>query len=256
MHATIQQEKDFQYIEEGKGPVLLLLHGLFGALSNWGTVLEHFSLRYRVIIPLLPIYSLPLKQSNLEGLVAYLREFVSHKQLDKFVLIGNSLGGHISLIYTLQYPDQVSNLVLTASSGLYENAMGGSFIKRSNYDYIEERVRYTFYDPAVISKDYVDEVFNIVQDNQKVLRILAMAKSAQRHNLADRLGEIQAPTLLIWGLNDAITPPPVAHEFNALIPNSQLRFMDRCGHAPMMEHPLLFNEMLEQFLDEVVKMES
>jgi pimeloyl-ACP methyl ester carboxylesterase len=254
MQATIQQEKDFQYIEEGKGPVLLLLHGLFGALSNWETVLEHFSLRYRVIIPLLPIYSLPLKQSNLEGLVAYLREFISHKQLDKFVLIGNSLGGHIAMIYTLQYPHQVSNLVLTASSGLYENAMGGSFIKRNNYDYIEERVRYTFYDPHVISKAYVDEVFNLVQDNQKVIRILAMAKSAQRHNLADRLGEIQAPTLLIWGLNDAITPPAVAHEFNALIPHSQLRFMDRCGHAPMMEHPLLFNEMLEQFLDEVVKM--
>jgi pimeloyl-ACP methyl ester carboxylesterase len=250
MHITIRQKENFQYIEEGQGELLLLLHGLFGALSNWQSVLDHFASRYRVIIPLLPIYSLPLKQSNLEGLLASLEAFIACKKLEKFTLIGNSLGGHIALMYTLSYPAQVSRLVLTASSGLYENNMGGSFIKRNNYPYIAERVRYTFYNPEVVSQAYIDEVFNLVQDNQKVIRIVAIAKSAQRQNLAHRLAGITAPTLLIWGLNDTITPPLVAHEFNSLIPNSQLRFIDQCCHAPMMEHPQYFNELLGDFLSQ------
>jgi pimeloyl-ACP methyl ester carboxylesterase len=248
MELQVQQIDDFKYIEEGQGETLLLLHGLFGALSNWEQVVARFSSRYRVIIPLIPIYEMPIRKSNLEGLVEFTNDFIGCKKLEKFTLVGNSLGGHMALIYTLQNPDKVDKLVLTGSSGLYENTMGGSFIKRSNYDYIAERVRYTFYDPAVVTKEYIDEVFDLVQDSQKVLRIVAIAKSAQRHNLADQLSHIHAATLLIWGLNDTITPPLVAHEFNTLLPHSQLHFIDQCCHAPMMEHPTKFNQLLEQFL--------
>jgi pimeloyl-ACP methyl ester carboxylesterase len=248
MDLKVKQQSDFQYIEEGEGEILLLLHGLFGALSNWEHVVARFSARYKVIIPLIPIYEMPLYKANMDGLVAFIEEFITSMKLDKFTLIGNSLGGHMALIYTLENPSKVSRLVLTGSSGLYENNMGGSFIKRSNYDYIAERVRYTFYDSQVVTKEYIDEVFDLVQDRNRVLRIAAIAKSAQRHNLADRLPEIQARTLLIWGLNDTITPPLVAHEFNTLMPNSCLRFIDKCCHAPMMEHPDKFNELLEEFL--------
>jgi len=248
MELQVRQIRDFKYIEEGQGKTLLLLHGLFGALSNWEQVVARFAARYRVIIPLIPIYEMPIRKSNLEGLVEFANDFIDCKKLEKFTLVGNSLGGHMALIYTLQNLDKVDKLVLTGSSGLYENTMGGSFIKRSNYDYIAERVRYTFYDPAVVTKEYIDEVFDLVQDSQKVLRIVAIAKSAQRHNLADQLSHIHAATLLIWGLNDTITPPLVAHEFNTLLPHSRLRFIDQCCHAPMMEHPDRFNELLEQFL--------
>ncbi|OJW68902.1 MAG: alpha/beta hydrolase [Candidatus Amoebophilus sp. 36-38] len=248
MNLTVRQQGGFNYIEEGQGEILVLLHGLFGALSNWEHVVRHFSSRYRVIIPLIPIYEVPLKQANVAGLVEFIKEFIQYKALDRYTLVGNSLGGHIALIYTLENPNQISRLVLTASSGLYENAMGGSFIKRSNYDYIAERVRYTFYDPAVATKEYIDEVFDVVQDRDKAIRIAAIAKSAQRQNLADRLPEIEVSTLLIWGLNDTITPPLVAHEFNSLMPNSCLRFIDKCCHAPMMEHPAKFNDLLDEFL--------
>jgi len=244
----VKQKSNFSYIEEGQGEILLLLHGLFGALSNWEHVIRYFSSRYKVIIPLIPIYEVPLKKANVDGLVDFVSEFITSIKLDKFTLIGNSLGGHIALIYTLENPNKVSRLVLTASSGLYENAMGGSFIKRTNYDYIAERVKYTFYDPHVATKEYIDEVFNILQDRDKAIRIAAIAKSAQRQNLADRLPEIQVKTLLIWGLNDTITPPLVAHEFNNLIPNSRLSFIDKCCHAPMMEQPDKFNHILEEFL--------
>ncbi len=244
----IKEEKGFKYIEEGEGEILLLLHGLFGALSNWEGVINKFSHQYKVIIPMLPIYEMPVKQAGLEGLTKFLEGFIEMKGLESFNLMGNSLGGHIALIYNLRHQSKVKRLVLTGSSGLFENSMGGSFPKRGDRKYIEDRTRYTFYDPNTATDDYINEVFNTVNSIPKCMRIIAIAKSAQRHNLSNELPKIKTPTLLIWGLNDTITPPIVAHEFNRLIGNSKLRFIDKCCHAPMMEHPDKFNEILDSFL--------
>ena len=152
------------------------------------------------------------------------------------------------MLYTLHNGTKVVKLVLTGSSGLFENTMGGSYPRRGSYDYVRERVAYTFYDPTVASKELVDEVFETTKSIPKCMRIVAIAKSAQRNNLANDLPGILVPTLLVWGLNDTITPPVVAYEFNRLIPNSELRFIDKCCHAPMMEHPEKFNEIVEEFL--------
>ena len=248
MEIAVQKEKGFSYIDQGRGPVLLLLHGLFGALSNWESVVNKFSKTHRVLIPLFPIYNMPINEARLEGLVRFLEGFISFKQLDNITLMGNSLGGHIALIYTLANKGKVERLILTGSSGLFENSMGGSFPKRGSYDYIKERVEYTFYHPKTATKEYVDEVFETTKSIPKCMRIVAIAKSAQRHNMAQDIPNIKVPTLLVWGLNDTITPPMVAHEFNRLIPNSELRFIDQCCHAPMMEHPEKFNIILEEFL--------
>ncbi|AKQ46860.1 alpha/beta hydrolase [Rufibacter radiotolerans] len=248
MNLEIKKEGGFEYIDEGQGEVLLLLHGLFGALSNWQGVVSYFQKNYRVVIPLMPLYEMPLPQASVPGLVEFVEDFVGFKKLSNLTLLGNSLGGHVALEYTLKNPEHVSRLVLTGSSGLFEDSMGGSFPKRGNYGFVKERVEYTFYDPATATKDLVDEVFDITNSNTKVLRIISIAKSAQRNNLGKDLGKIHAPTLLIWGLNDTITPPIVAHEFNRLIHNSELHFIDHCCHAPMMEHPETFNSILERFL--------
>ncbi len=249
MPLQIKEEKDYKYIDEGSGEVLLLLHGLFGALSNWEGLVNHFKSSYRVLIPLLPIYEMPLKQAGLDGLVKFLEGFIQLKSLEHMTVIGNSLGGHVGLIYTLKNPGKVEKLVLTGSSGLFENSMGGSFPKRGSYEYIKERVEYTFYDPKTTTKELVDEVFETTKSIPKCLRIVAIAKSAQRHNMAKDITTIEKPTLLIWGLNDTITPPMVGHEFNKLIPTSELRFIDKCCHAPMMEHPAKFNQILSEFLE-------
>ncbi len=248
MDYNIREEGGYQYVDEGNGEPIVLLHGLFGALSNWGGVIERFKSKFRVIIPLLPIYNMPLKKASVEGLSKFFTDFVAFKNLNDFTLMGNSLGGHVALVYVLENPDKVNKLVLTGSSGLFENSMGGSFPKRGNYEYIKERVEYTFYDPATITKDYIDEIFEVANNIPKVLRIIAIAKSAQRHNLANDLPKIKTPTLLIWGLNDTITPPIVAHDFNRLLSNSKLRFIDKCCHAPMMERPEEFNNILAEFL--------
>jgi pimeloyl-ACP methyl ester carboxylesterase len=249
MELVIQKEQGFQYVEQGEGPVLLLLHGLFGALSNFHQVFEGFADRYRVIIPLLPIYEKTETDATIDGLTSFVEAFVAAKGLDNLSLLGNSLGGHVGLVFALRNPEKVQTLTLTGSSGLFESGMGSGFPRRSSYEYIRERVAYTFYSPETASKALVDEVFEIVSDNFKTLRILRIARSAQRHNMSEDIVHIQVPTLLIWGLNDNITPPHVAHEFDKLIPHTELRFIDHCGHAAMMEQPRRFNQLLLQFLE-------
>jgi pimeloyl-ACP methyl ester carboxylesterase len=248
MALNVKEEGGFKFVDEGQGPVLMLLHGLFGALSNWQGVVNRFSVNFRVVIPMLPIYEMPVREAGLEGLRKFVEEFVALKKLDDMTIMGNSLGGHVALVYTLKNPQKVKKLILTGSSGLFEDSMGGSYPKRGNYQYIKERVAYTFYNPEVATKELVDEVFEITNSIPKCMRIVAIAKSAQRNNLADEIPKINVPTLLVWGLNDTITPPMVAHEFNRLIPRSSLRFIDKCCHAPMMEHPEKFNELVEDFL--------
>ncbi|WNB18216.1 alpha/beta fold hydrolase [Marivirga arenosa] len=251
----IHKEGEYSYIDEGQGEPLVLLHGLFGALSNWEGVVNKFSKEYRVLIPLLPIYEMPIKKAGLDALTDFVEGFVEQKGLSDMNLIGNSLGGHVALIYTLRHPDQIKRLVLTGSSGLFENTMGGSFPKRGSYDYIQERVAYTFYDPKTATKELVDEVFETTKSIPKCMRIVAIAKSAQRHNMREEIKKIQVPTLLVWGLNDTITPPMVAHEFDKLIPNTTLKFIDKCCHAPMMEHPEIFNNYLEDWLKSTERVE-
>lgn len=247
--STVRHEGEFHYIDEGQGDCLLLLHGLFGALSNWDDVIKTFSGHYRVVIPVLPIYDMPMREASLDGLVAFVERFVAYRSLTDLTLLGNSLGGHVGLLYTFKHPDQVQRLVLTGSSGLFENGMGGSFPKRGSYDFVAERVAYTFYNPTVATKELIDEVFEVTSSIPKCMNIVQIAKSAQRTNLAKELHRIHVPTLLVWGLNDTITPPHVAHEFDRLIANTELHFIDKCGHAPMMEHPARFNALLTRWLE-------
>jgi len=251
MDFVLKEEHGFSYIDEGEGEVLLLLHGLMGALSNWDKVIEEFRGQYRVIIPILPIYDLPLLTTGVKALAKYVHKFVKYKKLTDVTLLGNSLGGHVALIYVLSHPTYVKAMVLTGSSGLYENAFGGSFPRRESYDFVKEKVEYTFYDPKTATKDLVDDVYRIINDRHSVIRILAMAKSAIRHNMNKDLYKIKIPVSLIWGRDDKITPPEVALEFNELLPDSDLHWIDKCGHAPMMERPEEFNVHLRGFLDKI-----
>lgn len=251
MDFTIKEDKGFKYVDEGEGEVIVLLHGLMGALSNWEYVVNQFKENYRVIIPMLPIYEMPILTTGVKSLSKFLKKFVTHMQLKDFIIVGNSLGGHVGLMYVASNQSNVKALVLAGSSGLYENAFGGSFPKRGNFEYIKEKVEFTFYDPATASADLVDEVFATVNNRERVIRILANAKSAIRHNMAKDLPKIKTPVCIIWGKQDKVTPPDVAEQFNALLPNSELHWIDKCGHAPMMEQPVEFNIVLKEYLSKL-----
>ncbi len=250
MKYTLKKENKYTFLESGEGTPLIILHGLMGNLSNFDGVFDHFSnLGYRIIMPELPLYTLPILKTNVKNLSGFVKSFAKHLGLKKYILIGNSLGGHVALYHTKSNSDKVIGLVLTGSSGLYENAMGGSYPKRGDYEYIKNKTQDVFYDPKIATKEVVDDVFNTLNDRSKLIRTLAIAKSAIRHNMAKDLPNMHLPTCLLWGKNDNVTPPEVAEEFHSLLPNSELYWLDKCGHAPMMEHPDLFNTYLEAWLN-------
>jgi 2-hydroxy-6-oxonona-2,4-dienedioate hydrolase len=241
-------EHDFKYLEEGEGEVIILLHGLFGALSNFEQVIERFSKNFKVVFLYLPLYELPLKDSTVSGMVEYLTQFIQFRQYDFFHLLGNSLGGHIAQVYALQNISKVKSITLTGSSGLFESSLGDGYPNKESYEYVKRKTELTFYNPQTATKELVDEVFETVNNRSKAIRIIIMAKSAMRHNLKSELHKLTMPVKLIWGKNDIITPLFVAEEFLRLLPNATLDIIDECGHAAMMEKPEVFNDILERFL--------
>ena len=229
----------------------MLLHGLFGTLSNFSGIIDEFSSSHKVVVPMLPIYDLPLHKTGLGGLLEYLDGFIKTRDYNNIHLLGNSLGGHLAQLYTLKRPSRVRSITLTGSSGLFEAAMGSGFPKRGDREYIAAKVGDVFYDPKTATPELIDEVFEITTNREKALRVVMTSKSAVRQNLSDKLQEIKQPVLLVWGKQDDVTPPFVAEKFHELLPDSRLRWVDKCGHAPMMEHPDEFNALLREFLEEI-----
>lgn len=237
-----------KYLDVGSGQPVVLLHGLFGSLSNFNTVIDALKSKYRVILPVLPLYTCDLRNANMDGLLEFINRFFNSLELKNITLIGNSLGGHLALKYVLEFPENVKEIVLTGSSGLFENSLGNSYPKRDR-ESIKSKIGETFGDPKHVTEELVDDVLEIISNKSKLLRILSLAKSATRQNLNYELNKIAKPTLLIWGQNDLITPPFVAEQFKEKIKGSELYFIDTCGHAPMMEQPEAFLRYLVAFLE-------
>ena len=245
----IKQEGKFTWLEQGNnGKPIILLHGLMGGIDNFGEMVDIISTKYKV-------YGLDLKlfegiklKVSVKALSDYLYNFMDHLKLESATLIGNSMGGHIGLIFAKKNPNMVDSLILTGSSGLYENSMGDSFPRRGDKDYIRMKTEEVFYNPKVATDELVNNVFEIATNRMKVLKLLGYAKSAIRHNMSQDLPNIQIPTCLIWGAEDKVTPPHVAKEFHSLLPNSELNWISLCGHAPMWEHPKKFSEIVLKFL--------
>ena len=249
MNKTVIKEDKYRYIESGEGQAIIILHGLMGGLSNFKTVYDFFPLKgFKVIIPELPIYSMSISDTTLKSLSEFLYEFIAFKRLKNVILLGNSMGGHIGLLFAKKNPELLDGLIITGSSGLYENNMGDKYPNRENYNWIKSKTEEVFFDSKIATKELVDEVFDTVNDRNKLIRTLALAKSAIRHNMANDLPKMKIPTAIIWGNQDTVTPPDVAKEFHKLLPNSNLYWIDKCGHVPMMEHPQEFNKIMHKWL--------
>jgi pimeloyl-ACP methyl ester carboxylesterase len=240
-----------RFTEEGQGDPIILLYGLFGSVKNFQPLINHLSKTHRVIVPIFPFYELGICV-DIFTLMNFLQEVADELHLEKFHLLGNSMGGHIALLYTLQHPEKIKTLTLSGSSGLYEHGMGDTYPRRRDYDYIKTKTELTFYKPEVATKELVDEIYATV-NSRKAIQIVSLAKSTIRHNVEKELHKITLPCCLIWGKNDTITPPEVAESFHRLIPHSELHWIDECGHVPMLETPEEFNRLLDGFLQRVAQ---
>ncbi len=244
----IKSEGKFKYLEIGEGKPIILLHGLMGSIENFGDMVNFISKEYKVYGLDLKLFETPLLKASVKNLAHYLHDFMNYLKIDNAILLGNSMGGHVGLIFSKMYPEMVNGLILTGSSGLYENSLGNTFPRRGDYEYIKAKTEEVFYDPKTATKELVDSVFEMANKRDAVIRLLAFAKSAIRHNMANDLPKMMMPSLLIWGKQDKVTPPNVAEEFHSLLPNSELYWIDLCGHAPMWEHPKKFSEIVLKWL--------
>lgn len=251
MERTLKEDGKFRYVEIGEGKPIVILHGLMGGLSNFDGVADFFPKKgYKVLIPELPLYTNSILKTNVKAFSKFVKDFIELTGEKDVILLGNSLGGHIALYFAKVYPEYLQAMILTGSSGLYESAMGDSYPKRGDYEYIKKKAQDVFYDPAVATPEIVDDVFATVNDRMKLIKTLTIAKSAIRHNMSKDLPNIKIPTCLIWGKNDKVTPPDVAVEFNELLPDSDLFWIEKCGHAAMMECPDEFNTILDAWFKE------
>ena len=244
----LKKEGEFTYLEEGKGHPIVLLHGLMGGADNFGDMVNFISEKYNVFGLDLKLFEGRILKVSVKALSDYLLKFMNKIGLKSAVLIGNSMGGHIALIFAKEHPEMVDGLILTGSSGLFENSKGDSFPRRGDKDYIREKTEEVFYDPKVATDELVDRVFEIATNRISTLKLLGYARSAIRHNMADDLPHFKMPVCLIWGKHDKVTPPKVAHEFHSLLPNSELHWVSLCGHAAMWEHPEEFSKIVLQWL--------
>jgi 2-hydroxy-6-oxonona-2,4-dienedioate hydrolase len=245
----IKEEGKFKWIEEGKGGhPIILLHGLMGGCDNFGEMVDFISEEYHVYGLDLKLFEGKLLKVSVKNLSDYLYKFMNQLELKSAVLIGNSMGGHIALIFAKEHPEMVDGMILTGSSGLFENSLGSSFPRRGDKDYIRMKTEEVFYDPKVATNELIERVFAIANNRISVLKLIGYAKSAIRHNMAKDIPNLKQKTCLIWGAEDKVTPPHVAKEFHKLLPNSELNWIPKCGHAPMWEDPKPFSEIVLKWL--------
>lgn len=253
---TVRELDRYRYVDTEPSSTqvpVLLLYGLMGGIGNWDDTITALSERgFRVIVPEFPIYSFPVRETNLAGLVEFVHEFSNAIGIEEAVIGGNSLGGHIAALFAHAHSDRTRALILTGASGIFEVDLGNSIMRRRDKKYLRSRIEKTFYDPAMCTHEMLEYVIEVINDRDRAVRLIRLARSVQNGSVRDLLPKISAKTLLIWGANDQITPLEVAETFHQGIPDSELRFIDRCGHAPMLEQPEEFNTLLIEFLERVI----
>jgi len=241
----------FRWLERGGGEPVLLLHGLLGEMDHWESTLEALGPFRRPIALELPIFDPDLPDVSVPALADYVRRFMEALELPPAVVCGNSLGGHVALELALSHPESVEGLILTGSSGLFERSFTQHVPHTPTRAYVREKMEEVFYDPALVTPEWVESVRRIVTTRRTALRVLQVARAAKRHNVEERLSRIGVPTLLVWGKDDRITSTDVAERFHARIRGSQLVYLPNCGHAPMLECPEAFNAAVGEWLVDI-----
>jgi len=235
--------------ETGRGRPILFLHGLVGLNEHWQDVATGISPRARCLMLQVPLLQLRGDDCSIAGVTALTVRYLETHVREPAVLVGNSFGGHVALRIALERPDLLRGLILAGSSGLTERTTLSDIQTRPSRAWLERKIGELFFDTAFMDPADVDRAFHELTDRRRAHAMIKLSRSARRNHLGERLAGITTPTLLIWGKQDVVTPPEAAHELHAKIAGSRLVWLDRCGHAPMIESARPFAAAVNAFLD-------
>lgn len=228
---------------------IVFLHGLVGLNEHWEGVVERTSDRMRCILFELPLLQLRGEDCSIHGVTRLTANFLSDYLDEPALIVGNSFGGHVALRLALEHQSFVRGLCLAGSSGLIEKSLVADIQIRPSHDWLRRKIGELFYDQSKMREADLDRAHRELSDRGGARAMVKLSRSARRDHLGDRIREIQAPTLLIWGKQDIVTPPEAAEEFKRLIGDSSIVWFDQCGHAPMIECPDAFADALVGFAE-------
>jgi pimeloyl-ACP methyl ester carboxylesterase len=262
--------KRINYVDigSGEGPPLVFIHGLSGTWQNWLENLPYFAQKRRCIAMDLPGFGysdMPAEKISISGYARQVDALCEQLGLGECVVVGNSMGGFVAAELEIQYPKRVERACLVAAAGIsitnlrrrpvltgarVIGALTASSAAQNRAIVARPRLRwfftnFVFRHPSRIAPDLMYEQ---VRGAGKKGFVDAM-DALTSYDFRDRLTEIQAPTLIIWGEHDMLVPVKDAHEFERLIPQSRTVILDDTGHVPMLERPAKFNELLEELIE-------
>ena len=273
-YAALSNDVNLAYVDEGKGKeTIIFIHGLGTYLRAWEKNIEGLKSDYRVIAVDLPGYGKSSKNPH-DGSMTYyasvIIEFMNKLNIEKAVLAGHSMGGQISMVTALQYPDRVKKLVLVSPAGFerfsegqkdwFKDVMTLTGVKLTKPDAIITNAAYNFYNMPDYAEfiitdriamraanDFDNYCYTVVQS------VHGMVDQA----VIDKLDQIKQPTLILFGENDNLIPnrylnpgctQKIAEYGHSKIQNSELVMVPHCGHFLPLEKPDVFNEKVREFL--------
>ena len=263
--ADLGDDFRMHYHETGEGFPVVFIHGSGPGASGWsnfkGNYPEFAKAGLRAIIPDLPGYGYSSKPRDVEYTLDYMagrmQDFLTALGIERCALVGNSLGGAISIRMALNEPERIEKLVLMAPGGLEERevymqmegiqTMMKTFFSKEGLtrEGMKTTFRLQLYDPSIITDALIEERFQIAETQPK--RVIGTMKVG---NLSGELSNLTCPVLGFWGVNDKFCPVSGAMTMAKSIANAQVILLSKCGHWVMVEHADTFNRQCVQFLTE------
>jgi 4,5:9,10-diseco-3-hydroxy-5,9,17-trioxoandrosta-1(10),2-diene-4-oate hydrolase len=263
-YASLPNGYRIHYLDEGHGPVVVFLHGSGNGACGYsnfkGNYPELVKAGYRVIVPDIIGFGYSDKPDNVEYPLSFFVECVKQTLdvigVDHYTLLGNSLGGAIALGFALEHPKNVERLILMAPGGVSDMpeylampGMAAMFkLFNSGEPVTEARMKEFFRKAFVVNPDIVTD--DLVRERLALMKLQnpQVMKTMKVPNMTERLPDINAPTLALWGLNENMMPDVGILRLAKGLPNCRMVLVPQCGHWVMMEHRELFNRTVLDFL--------
>lgn len=254
---------NISYISEGSGKPILFIHGLSGYKENWEFSIPFFSKNYNAIAIDLPGFGnsdKPVTDYTIDFYSEVIKDFLEELRIEKTVLVGNSMGGQISLLFALKYPQKLEKLVLADAAGINpEGAQNPlpldpkamSQPKGLSPAIVKMIMRMLFYKQSEVSEKLVERAILDMKREDYPASFNALLSSASNifeTDLTESIKDIIIPTLIVWGEKDRLLSQKYAQIFNEKIKKSKLALIGECGHVPMLEKPDEFNKAVDNFI--------